>query len=549
MTTLLTFNREFEWVARYFKESESALIPHLYFQKRVISSFHTANDHFVLFNAPDLAGHHAIIDGVTLALTDIRDMMMNIYNDALHQSEDLLFHCSEFTLNDTDFIHDLPRCQTGGYGFLDDLCNPWHQKRTLLEHVLSDPVLYDKFAYRSPQGQICWKPGPCFLWMCKYYDLQVSIFILIVSTFGATAHGSEMWSTTIRNIPGGRMCNVFVLFNILMLRGTYNKASKSDQHLLCIPFPQFGRLVIRILAFARPLFSELQAVFRPHMVHNSTYCFYAGLDRPINMPDFSRTLQNVYYSKLRIQMNLRLLRQFYTFIMSQNCDLFPLNLDVREDSQQFGHSQFQHDTNYSQHSQLPLGIATGKFLGTSETSAVFQAMLGFPKDLMIKLHVASGWRNKLGDELENIRRGRFITSSQQVVEGLLGSVSSSAEAITVDNIVNGLQETLLPILMKEMNRRDAQWDAELIHLLSPLQTTFPTGQALVKPTSIDISSTTLSAFRKARGLSINSTEAFTGLTQAEVCQLMLDANQNVGYFNATGKSSSFYWYLKALNIT
>ena len=520
-------------MARYFKESESALIPFLYFQKRVISSFHTANEHFALFNAPDLTGKHAIIDGVTLALTDIRDMTMDIYDEAVKKADNLLFHCPDFTINDDLLIHDLPRCQTGGYGFLDDLNNSWHKRQTLLEHVLSEPKLFDRFAFRSPDGTICWKPGSCFEWMCDYYNLQVLIFLLVVGTSGATARGSEMWSSTIRNIPGGRMRNVFVLFNVLMLRGTYNKSSKQDQNIVRIPLLQFGRLIIRILAFGRPFFTELQTIFRPHMVHNATYSFYVGLDRPINTTDFSRYLRGIYYPKFHIRMTLRLLRQFYTFIMTQNRSLFSLVDDVREDSQQFGHSQAQHDTNYAQHSQLPVGISTGKFLGTSEASAVFQAMLGFPKDLMIKLHAASGWRNKLEEELESIRKGRFISPSQQVVEGFVGSVSFATQAITVDNIVDGLAQTLLPVLTENLHLRDAQRNAELISILSP-QTMFPTGGALVKPTSVEIQPSTLAAFRMARGLPANSTEAFTGPTQAEACQLMLDANQNVGYFDATG---------------
>lgn len=511
-------------------------MPLLYFQKRVISSFHTANEHFAMFNAPDLTGNRVIIDGVTLALTDIRDMTMGIYEQAVQKADDLLFHCREFTINDDELIHDLPRCQTGGYGFLDDLRNCWHTRQTLLEYILSDPTLFNKFAFRNPDGTICWKPGPCFEWMHDYYNLQALIFCLVVGTFGATARGSEMWSSTIRNIPGGRMRNIFVLFNVLMLRGTYNKSSKQDQNIIRIPLLQIGSLVIRILAFGRPFFIELQTNFRPHMVNNATYSFYVGLDRPINTTDFSRYLGAIYYPKFGIRMNLRLLRQFYTFIMTQNRSLFSLADEVREDSQQFGHSQAQHDTNYAQHSQLPAGIATGKFLGTSEASAVFQAMLGYPKDLMVKLYSASEWRNNLREELESIRNGRFISPGQQVVEGSVGSVSSVAQAVTVDNVVNGLVQTLLPVLTENIHWRDAQRNAELISILSP-QTVFGTGGALVKPTSVEIRPATLAAFRMARGLPANSTEAFTGPVQAEACQLMLEATRHIGYFDATGKSS------------
>ena len=120
-----------------------------------------------------------------------------------------------------------------------------------------------------------------------------------------------------------------------------------------------------------------------------------------------------------------------------------------------------------------------------------------------------------------------------MVKGFVGSVSFATQAITVDNIIDGLAQTLLPILTENLHLCDAQHNAELISIFSP-QTMFPTGGALVKPTSVKIHSSTLAAFRMARGLPANSTKAFTGPTQAEVCQLMLDANQNVGYFNATG---------------
>lgn len=524
-------------MAKYFSESESAILPHLYLQKRVISSFQTANEHLVHFNARDLSGQNAIIDGVTLSLSDIRDMTMSIYAEALKKADELFFHCAEFTIGEDEFIHDLPRCTKGGYGFLDDERNSWHSKRSLLEHVLSDPKLYDQFAYQDPEGKTRWKPGPCFAWKRLYIDIQSLIFILVVSSFGGTARGSEMWSTIIRNIPGGRMRNVFVLFNIFMLRGGYNKSSgmaNADQDIIRIPLLLIGSFVIRFLAYGRPFFIELQTVFRPQMAHNATYFFYVGLDRPIKTTDFSLYLSRVYRERFSLRMSLGRLRQFYSFIMSQNRLLFPIADEVREDSQLFGHKQGQHDKGYSQHSSLPMGIATGKFIGTAEGCAIFQAMLGFPPDLLTKLHAASGWRNGLASELESIRTGRFISPRQQVIEGLVGTVSSVAGAITVDNVTRGLSDTMLPVLMGELNRRDAQRSAELIRMLAP-QKTFPRGQALVKSVAIDIHPRTLSAFRRARGLAESSTEAFTGPTQAAACQLMLDGDQNFGYFDATGK--------------
>ena len=83
-------------------------------------------------------------------------------------------------------------------------------------------------------------------------------------------------------------------------------------------------LVIQVLAFARPFFIELQTIFCPHMILNAIHFFYVSLYFPIAIIDFSCYLSKVYLETFSLQMNLGMLCQFYSFIMSQNHQLFPV---------------------------------------------------------------------------------------------------------------------------------------------------------------------------------------------------------------------------------
>lgn len=232
-----------------------------------------------------------------------------------------------------------------------------------------------------------------------------------------------------------------------------------------------------------------------------------------------------------------MLRQFYSFIVSQNSSLYMLN-QFGEESAQFGHGGDQHNKIYAQSNSLPMGIATSKFLGTAEISAVFQRMVGFSNELMLKVHAGTKWRSVVVEELESIQSGRYVAPDQEVIQGTTGSVSSVAGALTINNLVNGVCDLVLPYMLEELNHRDAQCYAEVICMVTP-QTIFAQTYGLVKSVEMDIHPSVLASFRKARGLPDHCQDAFSTPAQALACHLMLRTQENFVYFNATGNSILF----------
>lgn len=90
--------------------------------------------------------------------------------------------------------------------------NPSVGNKYVLQHILSDPPMFRKFAFIGPGGRIMWNVGHCYQYIKKISNVMMSIPIPIVLTYGASAQLTELLSHLLRNIPGGTIHNAFVLF-------------------------------------------------------------------------------------------------------------------------------------------------------------------------------------------------------------------------------------------------------------------------------------------------------------------------------------------------
>lgn len=238
----------------------------------------TADEHFYKFNAENFHGDTVILGDNTLRLSQIRLYVEGLCVKIEKDMDVILDH--GFHIPSDAVIHDDPRSLKGGWGFLDHPENPWAGKPTLLDHILRTPALTSKYTYRNQQGGVVFNPAVCAQLSKAIHDNLFDICVAFILTFGGLPRGTELLSHLIRNLSGGTIRNVFALFNELILRGSYNKtaaATSSDKTMARIPYPPVGRLMMRHLAFVRPMFCELQQLFRPSMYDNATHLLFAGL--------------------------------------------------------------------------------------------------------------------------------------------------------------------------------------------------------------------------------------------------------------------------------
>jgi len=528
-------------LAKYFEESSQGIIPALYLLKRGLDSLDSADDKVMLFNAKDPTGHETFIDDRLLRTHDIMTMNNDIIKEASQKMDKLSFHEPSFTISREEFIHDEPRSRQASWGFVDDLRNSWKSKPTLLQHILTHPGLFSDFAYQCPQGGIVWKPGACYKYMREVYELQMDLLVPTLSTIGGIPRGTELCSHLLRNISGGSIRNVFVLFGLFIMRGSYNKTSHSthrDKSMARVPLLELGRLWIRFLAYVRPLFEEWQYVFRRHMHANAVHYFLVGLDRPLTTVDISIKLSRTMYQKIGIKLSLGRYRQYVSFLVSCNQRLFSkASIVTTATDDQLGHTGEMDSGHYRGDARLPDNLDSGIFMSTCRASGTFQMLLGHPPDVLVALAVGREQQNKILETIEAINSGRYVPRGQEVFEGMTGIWRGPSMAVTSSAIVDGIRREILPELILHQNRSAAKAHAAVLDVVLPDRV-----YARSNPVPRTVTRETHPYFLKRLREFFGDDEeklGFRSPIQAEVTQLMYDGDCHLLYVAPTGEGKTF----------
>lgn len=518
-------SRAFAAVEKYFLEQYEGIMPSLYILLRGLLAISSADENTMLFNAPDASGTSAIFGSRILNVSHVRDFVLHKLLDVTEQLDRLTFRQAMFTVSPTELIYDEPRCRNPGYSFIQDNRNSWNSKPTVLEYLLTNPEIFAQFGYINPAGKVVWKPGPCHKYMDAIHHLQMDLFVLTVLTFGEPGRGTELAAHLLNNVAGGSIRNVFMLFNLFCLRGSYNKtshASHEDKTMARIPIVSVGRAWIRFLAFLRPLFIVWQTHFRPHMAFNASHYLLAGNSRPVTSSDISVAIAQVAMKEWTITLPLSLWRQYMAFMTSCNQSIFFRAQDKNRPSDaQFGHTGSMDRTHYGGDERTPLGLDYTVFMTTARTSAASQMMFGYEPDLMVALSAGSERQNAIVDKMSRILQGSSPPD-----------VQSSSSYPTVESIVEAIKSRLLPEMVLYGNRSLAQSLAAVVNLLAPSRV-FRRGINLVPAAEHFAHPYFLTQLRSFMGTS-KPLLSFSNAAQAEVTKLMYEGRQHIAYISGTG---------------
>lgn len=516
--------RAFESIEKYFLEKTESIIPTLYLLKRGLSSIQSAEQSTLYFNAPDLSGESAIINGEVLSLNAIGSMLTRTISEITSEVDELTFHNPQFLLSPTEIIHDEPRETKSAYSFTTDERNVWVQRPTLIQHILQTRELSQQYAYTTPGGVFSWIPTAVAPVVERIYQLQKKIMCAIILSYGEPARGTELASHLLTNIAGGSIRNFFVLFNVPFLRGSYNKTSthQSADRVICrFPLPELGQQFIRFLVFLRPLFFEWQTYLRPSMSQNAQHYLFAGLHRPITSGDISAALAASTAKELKIRLTLRKLRQYMAFMTNYNQTIFAAVADPDTGvHEQFGHSVSVNTQYYGRDSGTPDGMNIKTFTAHARISSVFHLLFGHPPALLERL------------ESNKPRIERILTTIAQIRNPPQHYPSAPPVTTTSHSSLDVTEPALLTKVQQMVDTAIAKSHAAVANLF--------TDKAMIHTMSAPISVPPVVAHpyivNKLRDMypQFPPNTAFTNPQQAQVTQLLFQGDRHVAYISPTG---------------
>lgn len=440
-------------------------MPNLYVLLRGLAGLYTAERDTILFNAPDCSGTSATFGNKTLTLTQLKGMQLELVGQIEKDMDELLFGSSLFSIQYGIEIHDEPRTRLPGYCFVDDKRNAWTSGLTLIRYILENPDIFKEYAYVDHTGKVRWLPGACTNAMAKIIEIQQKLFVATMLTSGMPARGTELACALLRNVAGGSIRNAFVLFDIFQTRGSYNKTSDTtgaDKMMTRIPLPALGRLWVRFLVFLKPAFAEWQFHLRPEMYFNAKYFLLSGLNRSLTSHDLSVVLARHTDAMMGVRLTLSVYRQFVSFIVSQNDEMFrALGVDTETAThEQLGHTKATGDVNYGHDAALPAGMSMEVFRRTARVSAFWQALCGHEDlELLRKLEEGRSRQKHLMDRIRAVVDPVPLRVSDR-------EFTDRRDPDAVRRLAENLSFHVLPGLVERVQESVAQSLAVTVHMFS-----------------------------------------------------------------------------------
>jgi hypothetical protein len=493
----------------------------------------SAEDSVVHFNAPDNSGQSAYMGKEVLDLAQIGNGLDKLREDITEGIDRLVFGEPRFTLDEAEQVHDEPKSTQPLYSFVDDTRNIWHTKPSLLQHICDHAHLFSRFAHINPHSNaVLWNPANCMDWMSRFFDVQQLFITALLLSSGQPPRATEFASHLLRNVPQGSIRNTFVLFNIFLLRGSFNKTSSmtgQDKTMLRVPLIPIGRQFIRFLAYVRPLYEFFQNLYMPELYADTRQFLFVPFRQRITSPYVSNVLTQYMQTHFRVHMRIRRFRQFMAFIASCNSDVFDLaQMVTTAVHEQLGHTGAVDRIHYAGDSRIPFGFDLGTFMRTARISGVFHLLLGHGPDLFRLLESGNAKRAEIAAVIKAIR--------QPTAAGALANLPPSQSAVvfqhSADNLVDQLSQRLGTRLYAHMNDSLSKAHAAVVDLFCP-QHVFTTPSPMLPVCTHPYLLTKLQEFIGTN----DPAHGFANEQQASVTQLMFERKRHVIYVSPTGNVS------------
>jgi hypothetical protein len=364
----------------------------MYIYMRLLNKLVSAADGVLEFTGLNFHGDNIILQGKVLYLRDIHNFIEALAADIKGSIQrDLFFNLDVISVDwsPTGIVHEEPRNLRLSYSAFDDPHNHFLEgKHSLLQLILDHPRLRGLFHFVDQQNRIVWKAGPCFAYMDLAHEVEMKLFCATQTSVGEPGRGTEVASHLIRNVAGGTIRNVLLMFQFFVMMGTFNKTShltECEKAIVCVPLPEIGRLWMLYLTFIRPVLIVWQNYFNgPRAAARAKHCLFFGPYRAVTSSELSLALSFHTHRLLGVKIPISLWRHVVTWFVNHNCHQFQAHLTRAGRSvlaTQSGHGLRAHGL-YAGDSRIPAGIDFHVFFDTMLASGVWHEILGFPPLLL-----------------------------------------------------------------------------------------------------------------------------------------------------------------------
>ena len=445
----------------------------MYLVMRFLNHFSSAEQGTLRFTALNFSGDNIIVGGKVLYLRDIGRFVETIVSEVRELIYgQLFFGLDTFDINwSPGVVHEEPRNRTIGYSCFGDPSNSFARHRfDLLRAILTHPSLRRRFHFRSKEGKIVWKAGPCFAYMALCHEVEMLLFCGTQTSVGEPARASELASNLIGNVAGGTLRNALIMFQYFCMMGTFNKTGNltgRDVTMMRVPHPEIGRLWMLYLTFIRPAIVVWQNYFSgSKAAARARDHLFFGPYRPVTSSELSRSLAHHTQRLLRIKLPVSLWRHVATWFLNYHSVLFRGRHNRSSLATQSGHSEEIHAL-YASDARLPAGMDFHVFFDTMRTSGVWHNLVGFSDFSQPSL-------------LEAMQRGGEIAPLPTVLPTTRSESGVVASVPSAMDIAEEVKRKIFPDILQAVTQSRAN---DLACLLSSLgmNVQSPPSQGLTQP--------------------------------------------------------------------
>lgn len=239
-------------------------------------------------------------------------------------------------------LHDDYTNIAPGYSFLSDERNcPETQHLLLIEHVMTDPKLHERFC-ATVNGTVRWKRGAVLMYLTDCKDAWCRLAVIMQITGGLDQPASELAATSTHNTIHG-MRSIYVLHQEFATLGLF---SRKDQNQLCNDFlvrfytQEISDIALDMSIFLRPFESVLS-----HEVYDDekTRCYqqylFVGMGKRLDVDQISECFARHSSQALGHRISFKLWTLISDFLRQKFC---PVLRWLRSCSQDIGIQQGGH---------------------------------------------------------------------------------------------------------------------------------------------------------------------------------------------------------------
>ncbi|CAK5269636.1 unnamed protein product [Mycena citricolor] len=329
------------------------------------------------------ANTQLIFNGNRIHLHQFRHLLQKL--DAQYRrilEEDVFFRkgipTSCFPPFEIETLTDRPQNFAPGFCFLDIPTNGFEAWGELYpQWLMSHDDLADRFTYVVGEC-LHWKLGPCHKLLGTLERLRMILAVRTLVSCGPSVRATEFASQSLRNVAGGTIRNVILLYHALCLIAVLEKNSMQFSRKHCIPHcpvKSVAKDLIWNLTIFRPLERRLISTFKGHADAERYYTsLWPGVQRDFTGEEISSSLGDWTETGLGCRLQILDYRKVVSAFCRHIIDPFL--------SKSIGDSFFDELQNHStQMGYMRYGVDTSTWLRTGEctssltVAAIKQAVL------------------------------------------------------------------------------------------------------------------------------------------------------------------------------